>query len=359
MNTEELQSKTISVLRFPMIVLVMFIHANYGQINQDLYSLIPFKCVTSLVSERVALIAVPLFFFFSGFLFFHNGKFSRALYISKLKKRSRTLLLPYVLWNAFYLLLIFIMQCLKPGFTAAIKKQIIDFGCSDWLLSFWNISIINKIPGVAMGPVVYQFWFIQDLLVLMVLSPLIWFLIRKLKVFFVVLLLVGFFSSVMPEVVGFHSVSLTYFSLGAYCSIMKCSFVQVARRNIYFWIVLFLSVFIVNTICASAPHILMQIETMSACLLVLACTSMLIEKNKLHVNRLLADSSFFLFAYHELVLAILLYVIKHRIIVPQDSFTALSLYFAFPAVAALMGVALYYELRKYAPKFTAVITGGR
>lgn len=45
-----------------------------------------------IVSEQLATIAIPLFFFISGFLFFYRSDFSLAVYGTKLRKRIRTLL---------------------------------------------------------------------------------------------------------------------------------------------------------------------------------------------------------------------------------------------------------------------------
>ena len=51
--------------------------------------------------------AVPLFFLISGFLYFKGceSQFGLKDYMAKNRKRLRTLLIPYLLWNIFTLLL--------------------------------------------------------------------------------------------------------------------------------------------------------------------------------------------------------------------------------------------------------------
>lgn len=89
-------SKTISFLRFPLIILVVFIHVPRLPGGGEIYSY-----VTTLLSVKVASIAVPCFFLISGLLFFDTS-FNFKKYILKLRKRIVTLLIPYILWNAFF-----------------------------------------------------------------------------------------------------------------------------------------------------------------------------------------------------------------------------------------------------------------
>ena len=76
MTNEELQSKTIDFLRFPLIVGVVLIHAHITGMTikgNDVLRGNSFPVcdtISYFFSEVVARMAVPLFFFISGFLFF-------------------------------------------------------------------------------------------------------------------------------------------------------------------------------------------------------------------------------------------------------------------------------------------------
>ena len=69
--SEKLQSDTITWLRFPLIVGVVFIHDNItlGQ-NSEIINPFWFDCVIRLFSDVFPRVCVPLFFIISGFLFF-------------------------------------------------------------------------------------------------------------------------------------------------------------------------------------------------------------------------------------------------------------------------------------------------
>ena len=108
MTDEELQSKSIDFLRFPLIVGVVLIHAHFSNVimngvNVNIlheYSCPIYDTTSYFFSELIGRIAVPLFFFISGFLFFYRSKeFSLSVYRHKLKNRGRSILLPYLFWN--------------------------------------------------------------------------------------------------------------------------------------------------------------------------------------------------------------------------------------------------------------------
>ena len=106
MTHEELQSCTISYLRFPLTLGIIFIHFDliehiftYHGVQYGLNPPSWFTFFVNFFSEVLPQIGVPLFFIISGYLFFHKDQFDCHVYKQKLLKRARTLLVPYLLWN--------------------------------------------------------------------------------------------------------------------------------------------------------------------------------------------------------------------------------------------------------------------
>ena len=104
MTNDALLSKTNSFLRFPLIVGVVLIHNNLEEINIQgktiSYGSWPWlSYLMEFFSSVLPTIAVPLFFFISGFLFFHHTDFDGTVYKKKLKSRCRTLLVTYLIRN--------------------------------------------------------------------------------------------------------------------------------------------------------------------------------------------------------------------------------------------------------------------
>lgn len=360
MQEEKLQYDVISFLRFPLIVFVVFIHINYVLLNNSLSSLRIFSYVSDFFSSQISQCALPAFFFISGFLFFREGMFGKRLFISKLRKRVKTLLVPYLLWNALYLMLLFVLQTIQPGFTLAIKKQLIDLPWYDWLLAFWNISLINGTADSSYGPIVIQFWFIRDLMIIALTAPIIWFLIHKFKTYFILFIALLAISDIVPDTFFIRPYSIYCFMFGAYFSITRRSFIPILRilflPSLLYWLCVYAAGQIFNY---QLPLITGNVSMYAMAVIFMYICCKLIETNTFRVNELLSNSSFFIFAAHELVVALPLYCIKYKLLVPHNDITALGLYFAIAAASVSICVFSYYILRKYLPRFTALITGGR
>lgn len=134
MTNDELLSKTISYLRFPLTVGVVFIHFNiakdvfsmqgvkYGLNNADWYYF-----VINFFSDVLPRVGVPLFFLISGFLFFYRKEFNTTIYKKKISNRMVTLVLPYFLWNLVAILITLFHQLpfLSSVFPNAGKTNVI------------------------------------------------------------------------------------------------------------------------------------------------------------------------------------------------------------------------------------------
>ena len=95
-NTELFWHKK-TILYYILAISVFLIHcsslAQYYSYNKKL------ELVNDFISQKLCVVAVPMFFFLSGFLFFRNYKSKD--YLKKLKKRSKTLLVVDINWWRF------------------------------------------------------------------------------------------------------------------------------------------------------------------------------------------------------------------------------------------------------------------
>ena len=169
-------SSRISFLRFPLIVGVVLIHA-YG-VNMvfsgrmigmaDSPDAILF--IQNLISQVIARTCVPLFFTISGLLFFSG---TPKPYGEKLKSRVRTLLVPYLFWNALMLAFFYTLQSM-PGlaeFFSGRKEAVTQYEPLDFLNAFVGLG--------TRGPIADQFWFIRDLMIMSILSPIVGFVAKR------------------------------------------------------------------------------------------------------------------------------------------------------------------------------------
>ena len=225
-----LTSKVIYFLRFPLIVAVVFIHCDLTVSNPELEERPLFFILMTIVLNLVS-VAVPLFFFISGLLFFKNGLFTFSLYIRKIHSRIYTILLPYFLWNIIYFLLIAFIQLINSNFLFILHKRIADFCWQDYIWLFWDISKITHLSEDQHSCLVGAFWFLQNLIVMFIFSPFIYYIIKFFRHFTLILLLILYFSKIIPNITGISIESIFWFSLGAYCSILNINFISLIKNK--------------------------------------------------------------------------------------------------------------------------------
>ncbi len=360
-DSEQLQSKVISFLRFPLIVGVVLIHTQIGTINgiegnlrapHPFDGVFPFyESTLYLCAQILARIAVPLFFMFSGFLFFYKtNKFTAKTYIGKLKKRVRTLLIPYLFWNILFVVFYNVSGRLFPGATESFIGE--GYSIKDWLMTLWNSN-----GGM---PISYQFWFIRDLMVVIMFTPIIYWLTKKFDCLLALLLGFLWLMGWWFNVTGFKIDAFFFFTLGAYFSITKKSFVELVKSRVGLLGILYL-VFVAITFYTKSYDWVIYVKRVSILLGVaftIALSAVYIEKGKWKVNTFLTESSFFIYAYHIIALPIIRRLLLSVIPCTTDV-RATILYFLWATIVIGVGLVLYYILKKWLPRTTAFVTGGR
>lgn len=355
MNAVELQSKTIDFLRFPLIVGVVFIHAQFTEVVfngvniVDVGSFPVYNDVAELFSGILARTAVPLFFLFSGLLFFYHGDFTWSGYVGKLRKRVKTLLIPYLFWNILVIFLFFLAQMLLPSLMSGGHKLIQSYTFSDWILAFWN-------GEEGRFPICYQFWFIRDLMVAVCISPLIYVLVKYIPWLYLSVLGGLWVFDVVPSVPGFSISCLFFFSLGAWFGVKRHNLVILFRPFLIPVTILY------PLLCVAelwkGNLILHQINILVGMVLLIALCARMIDAGRWKTNGFLSSASFFIFAYHAMPLS-LLGKLLIKWFPPQSDWQLIGFYFLRPFIILVIGLLLYYLLNKYIPAFTRIITGNR
>ena len=137
MTFSELQSKTISFLRLPLIAFVILVHCDFVSVIPELGDSVQYpgyNCMSEIIHLLFSQCAVLLFFFFSGYLFFIKiSDYNSRTYLKKLSNRTKTLLVPYLFWNLIIIVGYLIIQWLAPAFLPG--ENVTDYSAKDWLVS--------------------------------------------------------------------------------------------------------------------------------------------------------------------------------------------------------------------------------
>ena len=204
-------SKAFDLLRFPLAIMVIFLHIDptpqVATLRFDWTATdgMPLYYMCVLTVDTLALIAVPCFFFISGYLFFVNAEtLNRSYYLHKLRRRVHTLLIPYIIWNVLAAVYLWLTQDI--------------YYSPQWL--------VFTIPAN------FPLWFLRDLIVLIIASPLIGSIASQIGRTGLIILSVLFLSNLVPSLVVCRFQSFYVFYLGAFCSLRNHCFDFPSRRII-------------------------------------------------------------------------------------------------------------------------------
>jgi peptidoglycan/LPS O-acetylase OafA/YrhL len=206
-------SNKITFFSFWLIVLVVLLHSLNVEFSICDNLICSFQY---LLSHKLAQIAVPLFFFISGYLYFLKADINKnidfSFFIISSKKRLKTIVLPYVLWCILWFFFMFGIQYLP-----VIKNYFSE--------PLHNMILQDKILNLFYYPLNYPFWFLRELMVLFLITPMLFILVKYFKSLIVIafLLLALFHSKVIViyDLVFLQSIPLFFFLLGAFFSLNK------------------------------------------------------------------------------------------------------------------------------------------
>lgn len=362
----ERQSNTINILKGLLAVLVVAFHtsSDAGLRYQD--GLEPFLRV--LVCKFGG-VAVPCFFFISGMLFFTKlNKWDWETWKGNLRKRIKSLFVPFVLWIAVAFVLKFAWGVLKhelPGFSiSAIKDYFISSGglrifydkpITEFSDSFLGFSVDASKP--LDGPL----WYVRDLIVLVLLSPVIWTILKKSRYYAVAilgliyLLFIGFpFVLVSPT-------GLFFFSAGAAFSMSGKDFLETFKKFKQPSIILSL-IFLVLAFAITNPiwnDLVYRLFVISTVVTIFNLTAGLYDAGRIKPIKLLTDSSFFIYASHAVLITEISNFLLWRTLPITAEWMLVLKVFLRPAVTVGICLLIFVVMRKICPKILGLLTGGR
>lgn len=357
---EELSEK-LDRLRFPLIASVVFVHSQLGAVRfSDGTASTDTGYLSTLVqatfSEILRGAAVPLFFLLSGFLFFQTFEPTCVSYIHKIKTRFRSLILPFLFWNAAVLLFLSIagrLPALSPFFTGG-----------SWALPQGGLfELLNALVGINRRPILYPFWFLRDLIVLVLLSPVIWYFASRLPLIGILLCLIGWvYQTRTPYPVVHHHAPLFFFYLGGLMAVRKTDPLRVLPFRgvlLLLFAVLVLASAMLKVIEVS-PVVGLWFEKVSAFVVILTFWSVvaLLDERHGRILGFLSGLSFFVYAAHEPTL-IVFTKLFFRFYPPSGDAQRLVYYFLIPSLTIIFTGVIGLFLRTRLKAFYGLIAGGR
>ena len=356
----EYLSDKLKAISFVLMIMVVFLHSYNLEIKLNSQIIAVDQGINSFIQnficKGITTIAVPLFFLISGYLFFLSVKNNfLPEFKKKVGNRVKTLAVPYILWSGYGLLLIFALQTIPISRPFFYNELVIDYSLS----KLFSTIFIHPIP--------YQLWFIRDLMILVVLTPIWYKLLKNLKLYVLALFLITWFIEF--DYVFFSHEALFFFITGSYLGLNKINpqHLNLKKRSITLLVLwLFLTFIETSLMYFNYNHewliiAVHKIEILVGITALWSIYDFYFEDKTRDITRIKAyflfQFSFFLYVSHEPLLSIyrkaLNYVLGHS---ELESFLVFLL---APLITICTSIVLGFYIKKILPKFYFVISGGR
>lgn len=337
-----------------------------------------YNVVAMGISHVLARIAVPVFFLISGLLFFLNMReLNWGGYRAKLRSRLHTLIIPYLLWN-FVPFMVMVMTDVAVGIKHGNGLENLWGYLSPETLSIfwdrnkWNLDNVNLLGlrFISTGPYDLPLWFLRDLIVVVAFTPVIYWFVRKTRVFGLGLLFVAYCTQIWIPMPGFSPTAFFFFSLGAYFSIEGKCIIGFVRANKYVISAGALLFFIPATYY-DGPFTpegkwLANVFVVFGVLWAFLVAAYLVEYRGCRANRFLISACFFIYALHGVnvlpiygaPLAMFTSLLK-SVFPATSALCRFVVYFGAPVLTISFCAGVYAAMRRWMPGITRLFSGGR
>lgn len=334
-------SVKFSAIKVPLIFIVVLSHVN--NVYNDIY----------FIEKSVAIITssiVPCFFLISGYFFLKEKSLSTKLYKEKIKKRSKTLFIPYILWNIIPLLVPAILCLITSVLTNDLNKfhlyltEIINNEAYNPIKLFWK----NKVNGNAFYPANFPMWYIRDLILLIIASPILYILIQKLKISFLLICFILFISDAP------FSGAVLFFSVGMFLSYIQIDIISFTHKYKKAILLSSISLFLITFY--NSNLIAAKIFTIIGIFSFFSLVNIFPQRLIFTFHRL-SKYSFFIYAVH----AIYIYRLDDIIYkyTPNNYIFHFLSYLSVAIASCILGILIYHILKLVSTKTLSILCGNR
>lgn len=349
-------SDKLRVLSLISIIFVLYIHSRFQP--NEIMGMAYYDKIQLFTSEMIGRCAVPLFYLISGYLFFMKVPDGVKSIGRKIRKRIKSLLIPYFIGCVFFVIF-YSFVALLPWTSNLINSSSSIMPLFQKPYSIILISIFYD--GGTGYPCAFQLWFLRDLILIVATSPLWYLCLKHLKWGFVAVVFVLTYFDV-PHVPFY---SLFWFVLGgqltkvkiemggvngvinvellALCLFIVLSIVELFFPDIVDWSLLRIPIILFGILGSWGLYdvvIRKEFSLSQHLWLATAC-----------------QFTFFIYLFHEPTLNIVRKLIV--VVLGKNELGYLTSYLISPWIFTVCAVFTGLLFRKYLPRVYDVCTGGR
>lgn len=359
-NITEKESQRIQILKFWFSIMVIFIHSytvdislSGGIITYDVP--IWLDWIKYVISQVISRCAIPAFFFLSSVLLYSKS----FTWSGNIKKKIKTLFIPYMILNTFWIIFYFTAQ--------NIESLKIYFSNPDNIISEWHwtdyinayLGWTTKSDALSYYPILYPLWFIRDLMFLNIVALLIKRIIDFFpRITFTALIILILFD-IQTHIFCLSQSSLVYFCLGYYFVKYRIHLSSIDKLHplltaFLYWIAILLNCLTRNI---TLNYLAKTFSIIVGIIFFYRLTENIMKSSCKNVSLWLAKFSFPIYLFHEMNLTMAKKLSAK--LLPTGSFYQVMIYFGLPIVIFIYCVILSCILKKSVPKLYNILVGGR
>ncbi len=368
----EENSRRITSLRFFLMALVVLTHN-----NETLLAYIKEIPAASLADSSLLILKkAPLLFLSTGIscsviqIFFAITSYFQNVkdypYKVLLKKKFASLAIPYFAW----ILLTMLVQILPKLFMNVFFPShvsdptfvpfISNWTADDWLHGLLGYELNPQRSPFVYAPYIVSFWFIRDLIILTLVSPLLKFIVRKAPIFVFSVISINYLFFNWNYGLVFNN-SFYFYMVGIYLAEYrdKINSFALADKIKWYEVLPFFAVawYFEMRAGTNTTHVL---TTFSSLIMFLKASKFLISNEKLYgFLSWISKYLFFAYAMHEPLLLKYVNKVFHAVVHSDSLFFQYLQYFTVSSVTFAIAILTGIIIHKKCPKLFEILNGGR
>lgn len=316
---------------------------------------IPSISAVSWFSNVLIISGLPAFFFLSGY--FAAGKSNAVLtlagYRDFMLKKVRSLMVPYLAWNLFFIVFYIALASCFPRLSDRVGQK-----------GLTTVSgFLDSLLGLSSRPIDSPLWFVRDLFLIFCCMPVIVWTLKRIKWIWPILL-VAFvmFPSIFGRILWGNWYSIFCLTAGLWVGMVKFDLHRLEKYCKYLmpvWVLASIAHFVYWRHCGTY-HADIKCTLAFFALSIVTWMSMLKLTERFDGSwfaRFVTPASFFIFGGHFLVCSCCLHVVAGK--VPDAPWKLAALYAVFLCIGVPLLLALYQLGKKFCPRVLSVFVGGR
>lgn len=340
------ESDRIRIIKFIAIILIVYLHSYTAEVNfSDGTDTVYFPTWLWIFEEGMSQIVsrcgVPIFFLISAILFFKSDQ----SYSNVIRKKAKTLLLPYFIWNTFWIAVFIILQNLPftTVYFSGNNTSILQCSLKQW---FGLYGIGQEYPHC------YPLWFVRDLMVVTLLFPIIKATVNRRPQ---MMLGLGIILTIIPF--GFYGkAALSWFIIGASMVKLQIHITSFDHISISKISVVYFGGIVISLL--TDISILRNIFILVGIIFWIRLTKEIYHNENIRINLLrLSEYTFIIYVLHELTLSSVRKVCIR--LLPTSPVWLFSEYVLIPVFVITGCMAAGIIFKKLIPGLYMLSTGGR